>query len=110
MSQETSMLLPIPTGENPAPARGDPRPLASAVPVDELHAGRCGAIVRVQADPSDVNRLAGMGICVGRQVQLVKRGDPMILRVYGTRIGLSSRLGRGIHVVPCTAVCRGEEP
>jgi Fe2+ transport system protein FeoA len=35
-----------------------------------------------------------MGLCAGRGVEVVKRGDPMIVRVLGTRIGLSAALAR----------------
>jgi len=44
-----------------------------------------------------------MGICVGRQVQLVQAGDPLIVRVLGTRVGLSARLAAGVVVEPIPA-------
>jgi Fe2+ transport system protein FeoA len=59
------------------------------------------AIVReVRANPVDQARLMGLGICAGRAVLLLKSGDPTILQVYGSRIGLSARLGRLIVVDP----------
>lgn len=60
-----------------------------------------GVVVDVQADDVDAARLKALGICQGRRIQLVKSGDPLILRVLGTRVGLSARLARGITVEPC---------
>ena len=42
-----------------------------------------------------------MGICQGRRIMLVRRGDPLILRVLGSRIGLSARLALKVSVEAC---------
>jgi Fe2+ transport system protein FeoA len=42
--------------------------------------------------------LKSLGICVGRRVQLAKVGDPLIVRVLGTRVGLSARLAECVVV------------
>jgi Fe2+ transport system protein FeoA len=47
------------------------------------------------------NRLKSMGICLGRTLEVVKAGDPLIVKVYGIRIGLSSRLAESIQVETC---------
>ncbi len=44
-----------------------------------------------------------MGICIGRRVQLIKKGDPMIVRVLGSRLGISARLGHRVIVSTCEA-------
>ena len=75
---------------------------AGCLRLDELEPGRCGKIVRINSDSRQVGRLAGMGVCVGRVVQMVKPGDPMVLRAFGARIGLSYRLGQQIAVMPCS--------
>ena len=59
-------------------------------------------VVELDAAAEDVTRLKHLGICSGRRVQLVKTGDPLILRVLGSRIGLSGRLAQHIYVEPCT--------
>ena len=64
-----------------------------------------GRVAVLEVEPADANRLKALGICVGRQVQLIQSGDPLILRVLGARVGLSSRLAVGIGVVAAT-----EEP
>jgi Fe2+ transport system protein FeoA len=38
---------------------------------------------------------------VGRRVELVKSGDPLILRVFGSRLGLSASLAARVHVEVC---------
>lgn len=43
-------------------------------------------------------RLAGLGLSVGRAVRMVKRGEPMIVQVYGTRIGLARSLAERVRV------------
>jgi len=50
----------------------------------------------------DATRLKAMGLCVGREVQLVRSGDPLIVRILGGRVGLSARLAEGVRVTPTT--------
>ncbi|HPK01493.1 MAG TPA: FeoA family protein [Candidatus Sumerlaeota bacterium] len=70
------------------------------VPLAGLGKRARGTIRLLEMAGDELNRLAGFGICMGRTVELIKRGDPLILRVYGTRIGLSARLAQCIHVEP----------
>lgn len=63
-------------------------------------------VAEVRTDPADATRLKSLGICSGRRVQMVSRGDPLILRVLGTRIGLSARLAEGIFVHLCDGMGR----
>lgn len=58
-------------------------------------------VQRVEAESADALRLKRLGICEGRRVQIVSGGDPLVLRVVGTRIGLSRRLGLCVHARPC---------
>lgn len=65
----------------------------------QLKPGQWATIIEVQTGASDRMRLMGLGICVGRRVKILKDGDPMILQVYDSRIGLSARLGRRVIVI-----------
>jgi Fe2+ transport system protein FeoA len=76
------------------------RPSAEPVPLDELAAGRSGAIAAVDAGEQELERLKAMGLCVGRHVEVQRPGDPLIVKVLGTRIGLSARLATRIRVAP----------
>jgi Fe2+ transport system protein FeoA len=60
-------------------------------------------VLAVDADSDDAVRLKSLGICVGRRVQLAKGGDPLIVRVLGTRVGLSARLARCVRVESLSA-------
>jgi Fe2+ transport system protein FeoA len=66
--------------------------------------GKPARIGALEAAGLDRDRLEAMGLCVGRTVEVVQAGDPMIVRVLGTRIGLAAVLARAIHV---EAECEG---
>jgi Fe2+ transport system protein FeoA len=76
-------------------------PAEAAVPLAALAAGATGRIAGLEIDDShDLERLEVMGLCPGRTVEVVKCGDPMIVRVLGTRIGLAAVLAGRIAVRP----------
>jgi Fe2+ transport system protein FeoA len=63
-----------------------------------LPRGASARVVDLEADGLDRERLEVMGLCAGRTVEVVKTGDPMIVRVLGTRIGLAGRLAATVRV------------
>jgi Fe2+ transport system protein FeoA len=67
----------------------------SAMPV-----GGCGRVVSVDVSAADLERLEVMGLCAGRVVCVIKDGDPMIVRVLGTRIGLAAALAAKVRLRP----------
>ena len=69
--------------------------------LDRVLAGHCGIVREVEAGEAEVDQLKSMGVCLGRKVMLVRAGDPLILKVMGTRIGVSSRLAARVQVSPC---------
>ena len=72
------------------------RALATLVP------GRVAVIARVDEDHEHADRLKALGLCVGRKLQVVKAGDPLIVRVLGSRLGLSARLAERVFVTTCS--------
>lgn len=66
--------------------------------LEKLPHNAVARITGLEVESGDAIRLKAMGICLGRQVQLVHTGDPLIVRVLGTRVGLSKRLATGILV------------
>ncbi len=70
----------------------------ATISLTQLPAARFGIIRQIASDQIDAERLAGLGLCPGRRVEIIKPGDPMILRVYGVHVGLSARLSRHIQV------------
>jgi Fe2+ transport system protein FeoA len=79
----------------------DPQPVSLSV----LPQGGCGIIVSV-SDREELMRLKSMGICLGRRVEIIKQGNPLIVRVFGSRIGLSRRLAEDVSVVECGSAPR----
>jgi Fe2+ transport system protein FeoA len=70
------------------------------LPLPLLPVKSAARVDRLEADDDDATRLKALGLCVGRQVELVKAGDPLIVRVLGARVGLSARLAAQVHVEP----------
>jgi Fe2+ transport system protein FeoA len=73
----------------------------SAIPLNKLEPGKCGLVVKVVADNDDAKRLMAMGVCTGQIIKLEQLGDPMILQVVGSKLGVSRRLGETVSVTPC---------
>ncbi len=62
-------------------------------------ASGCGLRVSgLAVEGEDANRLKRMGICIGRSIDLVQSGDPMIVRSVGCQLGVSRRLADGILI------------
>jgi Fe2+ transport system protein FeoA len=70
-----------------------------------LSPGECGVVTEL-GEQSDSARLKSMGICLGRTLEVVKAGDPLIIKVYGTRIGLSARLAEHVRMETCAGALR----
>jgi len=69
--------------------------------LDKIPPDRCGIVRSVRAGELELDRLKSMGVCEGRKVMMIKSGDPMIVRVLGSRIGISARLAHRVFVQPC---------
>ena len=71
--------------------------------LDELAPRTCAVIRRIETDGEEVQRLKLLGLCVGRQIEVVKSGDPLIIKIFGSRIGLAASLAE------CEVSCGDEE-
>ena len=71
------------------------------VRLDELQPHVCAVVRSIQTDDEDTQRLKTLGVCMGRRVELVRAGDPLILKVFGSRLGLSAELARRVNVEIC---------
>jgi Fe2+ transport system protein FeoA len=72
--------------------------------------GQCGIVTSLDAGDAEVERLKTLGVCVGRKVMLVQSGDPLILKVLGSRIGVSARLAARVKVEVCEGDTFGTRP
>lgn len=61
----------------------------------------CGIVRAVDADDEEAARLKTLGVCPGRRVELARGGDPLILKIFGTRLGLAGRLAARVRVDIC---------
>jgi Fe2+ transport system protein FeoA len=74
------------------PPTTQPRRLTALAPRD------VAKVTQLDGDHEGVARLKALGVCVGRRLELVKAGDPMIVRVLGARVGLSALLASIVYV------------
>lgn len=70
---------------------------APAITLADVAAGsyRCE---QVHAEGENAVRLKRLGLCEGRIVELVGQGDPMVLRIGASRVGLSRQLAKLVTV------------
>jgi Fe2+ transport system protein FeoA len=69
--------------------------------LDELPSRTCAVVRRIETDGEEVQRLKSLGLCVGRQIEVVKTGDPLIVKIFGSRIGLSATLAKCVWLEVC---------
>lgn len=70
--------------------------------LDRLSPRQCAVVRRIETEGDDVQRLKALGICVGRRLEVVRAGDPLIVRVFGSRLGLSASLASRVWLEVCT--------
>ena len=70
--------------------------------LDALPPRQCAVVRRIETDGDDVQRLKTLGICVGRRLEVVRTGDPLVVRVFGSRLGLSASLAARVWLEVCT--------
>lgn len=73
-----------------------------------LPEGSAGCIRQIDAPAAEADRLKSMGLCVGRTVVVGRTGNPMLVKVFGSRLGVSSQLAEAVWVerkdpADCTA-------
>ena len=76
------------------------QPVAT-VRLDELPPRVCAVVRSIATDDEDTRRLKTLGVCVGRRVELVRAGNPLILKIFGSRLGISAELAARVRVEVC---------
>ncbi len=66
----------------------------------ELSAGEVCRVEAVDAGFENAARMAGLGVSIGREVRVVRAGEPMVVQIYGSRIGLARAIASRIRVAP----------
>lgn len=76
--------------------------------LSEAHAGDVCRVESVVAESEHAARMAGLGVSVGRQLRIVRAGEPIVVQVYGSRIGLARAIASQVNVsfdaAPCPPV------
>ena len=73
----------------------------SATRLNHLLPGQCAVIRSVESESEDIQRLKMLGVCIGRRVEMVKAGDPLIIRIFSSRIGISASLAASVWLEVC---------
>jgi Fe2+ transport system protein FeoA len=71
------------------------------VRLNELPPRLCGIVREIETDDEQTARLKMLGVCPGRRVELVRNGDPLVLKIFGTRLGLDGTLAARVRVEIC---------
>ena len=71
-----------------------------AVPLSTLACGRCARVQEARIDRDLAQYLRAIGMTLSSRFQVCQAGDPCIVQVQATRIGLSGSVARRIFVVP----------
>jgi Fe2+ transport system protein FeoA len=74
----------------------------ATVRLDELPPRVCAVVRSIATDDEDTQRLKTLGVCVGRRVELVRTGNPLILKIFGSRLGIAAELAARVNVEVCT--------
>ena len=69
--------------------------------LSDLDAHLCAIVRKIDREDEDTDRLKTLGVCVGRQIEVARKGDPVILKIFGSRLGVARHLLERIHVEVC---------
>lgn len=75
--------------------------IGETLKLNDLPPGVCGVVRAIESDDEEARRLKALGVCPGRRVELVRGGDPLILKVFGSRLGLAGALACRVRVEIC---------
>jgi Fe2+ transport system protein FeoA len=75
-------------------------PSLRTVSLTDLRAGASARLHDVGADPESRALLRALGLTEGSVLRVCQQGDPCIIVVRSTRIGIASRVARHVVVVP----------
>jgi len=79
-------------------------PVAVApISLNDLPVGAVARLHEAQLDPEACHQLRSLGLTGSCQLMLCKTGEPCIVQVRSTRIGISRAVARHIFVVPLAA-------
>lgn len=78
--------------ESPVSRQVEGRSAATIIELAALASGDRGTVASVLGDGRAAMRLKALGICEGRQVQVLRTGAAWVVRVGASRIGIAREL------------------
>lgn len=79
---------------------GDPTLASASATLAELRGGECARLVAVDLQGRDREILSALGLSTGCRFRVCRAGDPWIVQVRTTRIGLADAVARKLRVLP----------
>ena len=73
----------------------------SHLALSDLKKGVKARVLDIIPPESDLVRLMAMGVCRGRIINIQKDSNPLIVKVYNSKIGISKELAKRIIVELC---------
>ena len=64
--------------------------------LSSLPIGARGRVQKVLSSATEALRLRSLGLCDGREVEVLRTGNAFVIRVLDSRIGISSRLAESV--------------
>jgi len=75
-------------------------PIPACVPLTTLRSGCCATVQQRSMSPEDSELLGAMGLTDRCRLRICRVGEPCIIQVAATRLGLSAAMARKILVQP----------
>ena len=72
----------------------------AGVPLTDLDVGARAQLRTTQLDEQTRSLLRALGLIDGSPLRVCKRGEPFIIQVRTTRIGVSQAVAAGLYVLP----------
>ena len=90
----------MPTALTGTNANSEPASDATPRALTELRPGDTGRLQSAELVESDKLILGALGLVDHSRLRLCKAGDPWIVQVRGTRIGIAEAVARRLQIVP----------
>ena len=76
------------------------RPVSVPVPLTSLAVGACGRLHDAHMDEETRSLLRSLGLTDASRLRVCKTGEPFIIQVRATRIGVANSVAGAILVIP----------
>ena len=70
------------------------------VPLSDVAAGTTARLADTRLESSPRALLRALGLTDGSMLRVCQQGEPCVIQVRATRIGLSSRVAKNVFIIP----------